>query len=54
MINICLFGASGKMGNAVILAAINDDDVNINNFIVREESNSLNQNVGEFHFGKYN
>ena len=54
MINICLFGASGKMGNAVILAAINDDDVNINNFIVREKSNSLNQNVGEFHFGKYN
>ena len=47
MINICLFGASGKMGKAVILAASNDDDVNVNNFIVREESNNLNKNVGE-------
>ena len=54
MINICLFGASGKMGKAVILAAGNDDDVNINNFIVREESNNLNKNVGEFHFGDLN
>ena len=54
MINICLFGASGKMGKAVILAASNDDDVNVNNFIVREESNNLNKNVGELHFGDLN
>ena len=54
MINICLFGASGKMGKAVILAASNDDDVNVNNFIVREESNNLNKNVGELHFGNLN
>ena len=54
MISICLFGASGKMGKAVILAASNDDDVNVNNFIVREESNNLNKNVGEFHFGNLN
>tara|TARA_B100000700_G_C14970236_1_gene821002 strand:+ start:578 stop:1312 length:735 start_codon:yes stop_codon:yes gene_type:complete len=50
MINICLVGASGKMGKAVISAATNDDKVNINNFIVSEESHSLNKNVGEFHF----
>tara|TARA_B100001996_G_scaffold265276_1_gene207039 strand:- start:826 stop:1560 length:735 start_codon:yes stop_codon:yes gene_type:complete len=54
MINICLFGASGKMGKAVILAANNDENVNINNFIVRSESNNLNKNVGEFHFGNSN
>ena len=54
MINICLFGASGRMGKAVISAAENDSDVNINNFIVREESNNLNKNVGEFHFGNLN
>ena len=50
MINICLFGASGKMGKAVILAAANDSDIEINNFIVRSESDTLNKNVGEFHF----
>ena len=50
MINICLVGASGKMGKAVISAATNDDKVNINNFLVSEESHSLNKNVGEFHF----
>ena len=50
MIDICLVGASGKMGKAVISAATNDDRVNINNFIVSEESHSLNKNVGEFHF----
>ena len=50
MIDICLIGASGKMGKAVISAATNDDRVNINNFIVSEESHSLNKNVGEFHF----
>jgi Dihydrodipicolinate reductase len=54
MISICLFGASGKMGKAVILAASNDDDVNVNNFIVREESNNLNKNVGKLHFGDLN
>ena len=50
MINICLLGASGKMGKAVILAAANDSDIEINNFIVRSESDTLNKNVGEFHF----
>ena len=55
MISICLFGASGKMGKAVISAAeVNNDDVNVNNFIVREESNNLNKNVGELHFGDLN
>ena len=42
------------MGKTVILAASNDDDVNVNNFIVREESNNLNKNVGELHFGDLN
>ena len=54
MIDICLVGASGKMGKAVISASTNDDKVNINNFIVSEESRSLNKNVGEFHFGNIN
>ena len=36
MIDICLVGASGKMGKAVISAATNDERVNINNFIVSE------------------
>ena len=38
------------MGKAVILAAANDSDIEINNFIVRSESDTLNKNVGEFHF----
>tara|TARA_B100001175_G_scaffold25153_1_gene18632 strand:- start:811 stop:1545 length:735 start_codon:yes stop_codon:yes gene_type:complete len=51
MINICLFGASGKMGKAVISASKDNNDVNINNFIVRETSDNLNKDVGDFHFG---
>ena len=54
MINICLFGASGRMGKAVISAAENDSDVNINNFIVRSKSSSLNENVGKYHFNEPN
>ena len=49
MINICLFGASGKMGKAVILAAANDSDIEINNFIVRSESDTLNKNEALTH-----
>ena len=51
MINICLYGASGKMGKAVISAAEVNISVNINNFIVRETSDNLNKDVGDFHFG---
>jgi len=54
MINICLFGASGKMGKALIAVAEENNDVNINNFIVREVSDNLNKDVGDFHFGVSN
>ena len=54
MINICLYGASGKMGKAVISAAEVNNSVNINNFIVKETSDNLNKDVGDFHFGTQN
>ena len=50
MIKICLIGASGKMGRAVIEEANNCNDIEITNFIVRENSNALDLDVGNYHF----
>ena len=52
MIKICLIGASGKMGRAVIEEANNYNDIEITNYIVHENSKALNQDVGKFHFEK--
>ena len=52
MIKICLFGASGKMGRAVIKEATYHDDIRLTNFIVHESSKALNLDVGKFHFKK--
>ena len=52
MIKICLVGASGKMGRAVIEEAKNHDDIEITNFIVHKNSEALSLDVGEFHFRK--
>ena len=52
MIKICLIGASGKMGRAVIEEANNYNDIKITNFIVHENSKALDLDVGKFHFGK--
>ena len=52
MIKICLIGASGKMGRAVIKEAINHKDIEITNFIVHANSEALNVDVGKFHFSK--
>ena len=52
MIKICLIGASGKMGRAVIEEANNCNDIEITNFIVRENSKALDLDVGKHHFGK--
>ena len=38
MIKVCLIGAAGKMGRAVIEEANNYDDIEITNFIVHKES----------------
>ena len=54
MIKVCLIGASGKMGRAVIEEANNDDDIEITNFIVHKESEALNFDVGKFHFEQAN
>ena len=54
MIKICLVGASGKMGRAVIEEAKNHNDIEITNFIVHENSKALHLDVGEFHFSKAN
>ena len=47
MIKICLIGASGKMGRAVIEEANNHNDIEITNFIVHEKSEALNSDVGK-------
>ena len=52
MIKVCLIGASGKMGRAVIKEVNNHNDIEITNFIVHENSKALNQDVGKFHFEK--
>ena len=52
MIKICLIGASGKMGRAVIDEANNYNDIEITNFIVHENSEALDLDVGKFHFGE--
>ena len=52
MIKVCLIGASGKMGRAVIEEVNNHNDIEITNFIVHENSEALNQDVGKFHFEK--
>ena len=54
MIKICLIGASGKMGRAVIEEANNHDDIKITNFIVHKNSKALELDVGKFHFEKAN
>ena len=54
MIKVCLIGASGKMGRAVIEEANNHSDINITNFIVHANSNALNLDVGNFHFQEAN
>ena len=54
MIKVCLIGAAGKMGRAVIEEANNDDDIEITNFIVHKESEALNFDVGKFHFEQAN
>ena len=54
MIKICLIGASGKMGRAVIEEANNHNDIEITNFIVHEKSEALNSDVGKFHFEEAN
>ena len=46
MIKVCLIGAAGKMGRAVIEEANNYDDIEITNFIVHKESEALNLDVG--------
>ena len=50
MIKICLIGASGKMGRAVIEEANNHNNIEITNFIVSEDSEVLGLDVGKFHF----
>ena len=50
MIKICLIGASGKMGRAVIEEANNYNGIEITNFIVHENSKALYLDVGKFHF----
>ena len=52
MIKVCLIGASGKMGRAVIEEVNKHNDIEISNFIVHENSEALNQDVGKFHFEK--
>ena len=54
MIKICLIGASGKMGRAVIEEANNQNDIEITNFIVHDDSEALNKDVGKFHFNEAN
>ena len=54
MIRVCLVGASGKMGRAVIEEVKNHNDIKITNFIVHENSDALHLDVGEFHFKKAN
>ena len=54
MIKICLIGASGKMGRAVIEEADNRNDIEITNFIVHDDSEALNKDVGKFHFNEAN
>ena len=54
MIKVCLIGAAGKMGRAVIEEANNSDDIEITNFIVHKESEALNLDVGKFHFEEAN
>jgi len=57
MINIALVGASGKMGQAVIRESLNDETVQVTNYLVSDESKFLGTDVGEHHFsqpsGKY-
>ena len=52
MINLALFGASGKMGRAVIEEANKDPSIHISNYIVRNNSENLGIDVGEFHFSE--
>ena len=52
MIKVCLIGAAGKMGRAVIEEASNYNDIEITNFIVHKESEALDLDVGKFHFEK--
>ena len=47
MINIALFGASGKMGRALIEESKKVESIEINNFIVSESSKYLGKDVGE-------
>ena len=54
MIKVCLIGASGKMGRAVIEEVNNHKDIEITNFIVHEKSEALNKDVGKFHFEQAN
>ena len=54
MIKVCLIGASGKMGRAVIEEVNNHKDIEITNFIVHEKSEALKQDVGKFHFEQAN
>ena len=54
MIKICLIGASGKMGRAVIEEANNHNNIEITNFIVSENSEVLGLDVGKFHFEAVN
>ena len=51
MINIALVGASGKMGRAVIKEIMNDDSIEVTNFIVSESSKYLGSDVGASFFG---
>ena len=54
MIKVCLIGASGKMGRAVIEEVNNHKDIEITNFIVHEKSEALNKDVGKYHFEQAN
>ena len=49
MIKICLIGASGKMGRAVIEEAYNYNDIEITNFIVHENSKALDLDLSLIH-----
>jgi len=52
MINIALVGASGKMGRAVIKEIMNDDSIEVTNFIVSDSSKYLGSDVGAHHFSE--
>ena len=52
MINIALVGASGKMGQALIRESLNDEAVQVTNYLVNDGSKFLGSDVGEHHFSK--